>query len=167
MIRQRNRILWLLFIPLWLVACATGDVPSTPPPPLTVPAPPTLVPSGNCDLTPQLESWLQTTVFMRDEFLALLDTAVAKDRAKAYEDVLGMVDRRNRVSATPYPDCASEAHLLLVDAMSKAVEEFQKYVNGESVDVTRVVADTKTKIEVVKVIQDDLIKRMDEQYKKP
>lgn len=164
--RQRILIGWSALLLLGLAACAAGDVPSSPPPPLTLAAPPNLVSAGNCDLTPELEHWLQTTIFMRDEFLTLMDTAAAEDRTKAYPDVLSMVDKRNRVDTTPYPDCASEAHLMLADAMGRAVEGFQKYVNGETVDINQVVTDAKTKIQVVQVIQDDLIKRMDEQYKK-
>lgn len=151
---------------LVLAACASSQSQETPPPPLTLSAPPTSQFSGTCDITPELEAWLQTTTFMRDDFLQLLDSAANKHRSDAYMDVMTMVDTRDKVSGMTVPDCANEAQLLLLDAMNKAIEAFQTFVNGQSVDLNAAVADAKKRIGVVQVIQDELMKRMDDQYQK-
>jgi hypothetical protein len=163
MIKQLS-LLILLIVLLWLLpACAVNDVPTTPPPLITLESPPTPVFAGSCDMTRVLETWLQKSSFMKVNFLQLITDAAEKS-VNISATVRHMANERDAASSLQIPDCAVEAHLLLVDAMTQAVEVFQAYNNGDRKDLGNILEDTQNRLDMVTVIQDELAVRLEAQY---
>lgn len=161
------RIYRYLFLAPLLAACALADSPTpTAVPPITLAPPPTLTFSGNCESTPELEHWLQTTSFLAADFLTLVNDTAAMERGQMYEPVLRMAALRDQVSLTATPDCGQVVQELLNAAMSLAVDTFQAYVNGESPDLGKTVADVSDQIETVMAMQQELIARLEAQYRR-
>jgi hypothetical protein len=153
-------------LPLLLAACALGDTPSpTPAPPITLAPPPTLTFSGNCESTPELDHWLQTTSFLAADFLTLVNDTAALDPGQMYDSVLRMAALRDQVSLTATPDCAQVVQELLNSAMSVAVDTFQTYANGQSSELGTEVANVSNQIETVMAMQQELIARLEAQYR--
>jgi len=160
-----KKYLFLLVLPL-LAACALADTPTlSPPPPITLVPPPTLTFSGNCDSTPELDHWLQTTSFLAADFLTLVNDTAALDRSQMYEPVLRMAALRDQTSLTPTPDCAQAVQELLNSAMNVAVDTFQAYANGKALDLAARAADVSNQIETVMGMQQELITRLEAQYR--
>lgn len=156
---------YLLLLPLLLAACALGDTPNpTSAPPITLAPPPTLTFSGNCESTPELDNWLQTTNFLVSDFLTLINDTAALERGQMYESVLRLAALRDQASLTATPDCAQVVQELLNAAMNVAVDTFQAYVNGESPDLGKTVADVSNQLETVMAMQQELIARLETQY---
>jgi hypothetical protein len=161
---KRRLLSLLILLSSVLAACAVGDIPATPPPPLTIEPPPTLVYEGACEQTSTLEVWLQKTTFAKNDFVNLMDAAASQGRAEMVDEVIGMIDRRLAVSRTTVPDCATEPHLILLDAMNKAIEAFQKFVNGDAENIGNIVGDTKKRFETLDIYMLELTDRLDLQY---
>ncbi|MBZ0279686.1 MAG: hypothetical protein K8L97_03020 [Anaerolineae bacterium] len=163
MMRQRG--IWLLVLPILLAACAIGDVPNqvTAPPQLTIPAAPTLNLAGNCNNTRELEMWLQITTQLVSDFQTTMNTAAAKTASNAYEDVLRLSKLRESAYQVAAPDCAADAQVQLTDTMSKAVDAFQAYVNGQSTSVATIITELNGQFDQVITVQDDLLARMNAQ----
>jgi hypothetical protein len=156
---------FLLLTPLF-AACALQDAPAVPTaPPITLAAPPTLTFSGSCDLTPELDHWLQSTTFLASDFLTVVNDTAALDRSQMYESVLRLAALRDQTSLTPTPDCAQVVQELLNSAMNVAVDTFQAYSNGEAPDLGTTVADVSNQIETVMAMQQELIARLEAQYR--
>jgi len=164
MLKRGLFLLVLIFSAFVLAACAVGDVPATPPPPLTIEPPPTPVSEGTCEESSILETWLQKTTFAKNDFLNLMDAAASQGRADMVDEVMGMIDKRLAVSQTTVPDCATEPHLILLDAMNKAIEAFQKFVNGDAENLGNIVEDTKKRYETLDIYMVELSDRLDLQY---
>jgi hypothetical protein len=157
---------YLLLLPLLLAACALGDSPSpTPPPAITLMPPPTLTFSGNCESTPELDHWLQATSFLAADFLTLVNDTAALEPPQMYESVLRMAALRDQVSLTATPDCAQVVQELLNSAMNVAVDTFQSFANGESPELGTSVGDVTNQIETVMAMQQELIARLEGQYR--
>jgi|FLYN01.1.fsa_nt_gi hypothetical protein len=162
-----TRIFCYLPLLALLTACALGDTPSspTPAPPITLAPPPTLTFSGNCESTPELDHWLQTTSFLAADFLTLVNDTAALDRGQMYEPVLRMAALRDQVSLTATPDCAQVVQELLNAAMNVAVDTFQAFANGESTELGTTVAQVSDQLETVMAMQQELIARLEAQYR--
>lgn len=155
----------VLLIALLLAACALQDVPLTPPPPITLIPEATPVFSGSCEETRQLEAWLQSASFGRIDFMTLLEQSRDLQRGEAlYDNILLMIGRRDQLSKTPAPDCAVEAHLVLLDAMAKAIRAFARYNNGEAVDLRAAADDAEKRLQMAGVIEVELVERLEQQY---
>jgi hypothetical protein len=157
---------YLFLLPALLASCALGDTPSpTAVPPITLAPPPTLTFSGNCESTPELDQWLQATSFLAADFLTLVNDTAALDRAQMYDSVIRMAALRDQVSLTTTPDCAQVVQELLNAAMNVAVDTFQAYSNGESSELGDSVANVSNQIETVMGMQQELIARLEAQYR--
>jgi hypothetical protein len=159
------RVRFLIGLGLLLAGCGLGETPGATPLPLTVNAPPPVVVAGDCNLTPELEAWLQTSVQLREDFRLILDTAQAQPRADVRDSVLRMIELRDALNATVTPDCAQEAQLLLSTAMGQAITVFQEFNNGTRDSIGSVVNEVSVQIEAAGAIQDELQIRMDQQYR--
>ncbi|MBZ0301006.1 MAG: hypothetical protein K8J31_14760 [Anaerolineae bacterium] len=157
----------LLLIPmLLLTACALGEGPSpTPPPPLTVGPPPTLTFSGDCVVSRELADWLQYSTYYVTRFTELLTQAGSKRAGEMYEDVVMMSRMRDDFGGIATPDCAEPAQRLIVVTMTRAIESFQAYVNGESSSLDNTVAEALGQFDQVNVIQKDLNTRLEAQLR--
>lgn len=149
---------------IMLSACALRDVPVTAPPVISLAPMVTPVFVGTCDDNKLLEAWLQSAGFGSSDFMEILEAAAALNRADSYESILQMIGRREQLSRIPVPDCAIEAHLLLIDALSKAVEVFVAYNNGDRADLGAIIEDTRKRLDMVKVIELELTDRLEQQY---
>lgn len=155
----------LIFSPLLLAACALGDVVDpTPAPPITLVAPPTLVFSGDCEVTSELDGWLQNTSYLAETFLTEMNTAAAQEQGQLFNAVVRLAQLRDATNGTATPTCAVEAQLKLVDAMTVAVNTFQAYGNGDLLDLGNTVAEVNSQIDQVIAIQNDLMQQLEAQY---
>lgn len=166
-IRLRGLTLTGVLLVATLTACALGDVDRpTPPPPITLAPPPTALFEGQCAQTPALDAWLQgTATFLVPEFTAALTEAARQSSAQAYNSVLRMARLRDAANGRPTPDCATELQLILMDAMNTAVDRFQAFANGETVDVGETAATVTAQLEQVMALQNELISRLEAQYR--
>src|SRR5689334_9838275 len=111
-----------------LSACALGDVVNTTPlPPITLAPPPALNLIGSCDDVKALETWLQVSTELRENFQTQMNEAAAKSKNDMYGDVANLADLRDSGFSVATPDCAADAGLKLSDAMNQAVAVFQTY----------------------------------------
>jgi hypothetical protein len=162
---HKLKILCLL-LPCLLAACALGDVPNSMPiPPVTLVPPATLTFEGNCEANAELDHWLQSSSFLAADFLTEINTAAALDRGEMYEPVLRLASLRDQLNRAPAPDCAHVVHELLSVAMSAGVDAFQAYVNGDTSELGTTIADVSNQIETVMAMQQELIARLEEQYR--
>jgi hypothetical protein len=150
-----------------LAGCAIGDSPQalmTQLPPVTLNAPPTTMFAGNCELTIDLNNWLQNSVFIRRDFLDSMYGAALMNQVEMRNEVIRMAALRDQMSLTPAPDCTADAHLILVNAMTQAVDAFQAYANGDAPDLGNTIVDVRSQIDTVIAVQDELTLRLDQQY---
>jgi len=166
---MRLRVLGIMSIMLLLglSACSIGDSPEammTQVPPVTLNPPPTTVFAGNCELTPDLNAWLQNSVFIRRDFLDSLYGAALMQPVEMRNEVLRMASLRDQMSLLPAPDCAADAHLIMVAAMTQAVDAFQAFANGDSQSLGNTVVDVRAQIDTAIAIQDELTLRLEQQY---
>ena len=85
-------MIWRFFLLTALIAlsaaCALSEGPApTAPPPLTVPAAPTLTLSGDCNVNRDLANWLQFTQYHIGEFTDLVSTTATQSAADMYDNV--------------------------------------------------------------------------------
>ena len=163
----RTRHLLILFLlPVSLAACAINDSGKQPTlPPITLNAPPALVVEGDCNITGELEEWLQVTVPTRQEFQSRLEEAAAKNAADVHDDTLYLAGLRDTVANTHVPDCGAEIQGVLVKAMIGGVEALQAYFNHTlTTDLSTALAEPRKGLSQATSIQNDLITRMKNQY---
>ena len=163
---QKSMVGMCLLAALVLLAgCALGDLRDpTPAPPITLPAPPTLMFIGDCERTAELDYWLQTTTYLAQDFVSQLNTAATTPREQLYNQVLRLAQLRDAVNATATPTCAVETQLRLVDAMTTAVSTFQAFANGDLPDLGNVVAEVNAQIDDVMTVQDQLTQQLEQEY---
>lgn len=164
--RGMKQLLVLFILPLSLAACAINDsgIKATLPP-ITLNAPPALVVEGNCDITNELEQWLQVTVPTRQKFQSRLEEAAAKNAADVHDDTLYLAGLRDTVANTHTPDCGAEIQGVLVKAMVGGVEALQAYFNHTlTSDLNTALAEPRKGLSQAEAIQNDLINRMKNQY---
>ncbi len=161
-----KQLLVLLLLPITLAACAINDSGTKlNAPPITLNAPAALVVEGNCNITGELEAWLQVTVPTREEFQSRLDEAAAKNAEDVRDDTLYLAGLRDTVANTHAPDCGAEIQAVLVKAMAGGVEAIQAYFNHTlSGDLNSALAEPRKGLSQVVSIQDELITRMKHQY---
>lgn len=155
-----------LLLPLMLIvsACALNEVsPVTPPPAMTLNPPPSLIFTGKCENTKDLETWLQITTGLIAQFQTRMNEAAGKDRNEAYPITLELVEVRNAAYGVATPDCASDAQLILSDAMNQAVGALQAYVNGTASDTVGIIAEVNNRLDQVTASQAELINRVNTQ----
>lgn len=166
---MKTRILVLMLCLMLVIvaaACAIADAPVKQGPPVTLSPLPELVFTDDvsCDDTSALESWLQSSTFMMDDFLAIMKTAAGK-RGDIYDDVIALATLRDQVFTMTVPDCAVEPHNMIADAMKIAVTVFQEYNNGDREELGGIVDETKGRFEGVGAFQTELTDRLEQQYK--
>jgi hypothetical protein len=166
---MKLRVLGLLsaFVLLSLTACAIGDSPEalmTQLPPVTLNAPPTTVFAGDCELTVDLNDWLQSTVFIRRDFLDTMYRAALMTAIDMRNEVVRLASLRDQLSLLAAPNCAVDAHLILVAAMTQAVDAFQAFANGDASSLGNTVEDVRSQVDTATAIQDELTLRLDQQY---
>lgn len=147
----------------FLAACSGTLEPTIPP--LTLAPPPETMFGGDCIGTQALNDWLQISSFTASDFLAQVNTTATLPRAEVSIPVRRMVALRDNTANQPAPDCATEAQLVLVDAMNTAIEGFQKYINGDIPALTDLVADVNSKMDRVFALQNQLIAQLDTQFR--
>jgi hypothetical protein len=150
-----------------LAACALTDVSNnaTPPPALTLNAPPSLNLSGSCDQTKNLENWLQITTGLVSSFQTKMNEAAGMNRNDAYAPTLELVAMRDSTYVAVTPDCATDLELSLSDAMNRAVLALQEYVNGASKDISSAIAEANTHFDQITASQNALIQRLQTQIR--
>ena len=156
----------LILLPIMLAACAINDSGTKlNVPPITLNAPAALVVEGNCNITGELEAWLQVTVPTREEFQSRLEEAAAKNAEDVRDDTLYLAGLRDTVAKTHTPDCGAEIQGVLVKAMVGGVEAIQAYFNHTlPSDLNTALAEPRKGLSQVTSIQNDLITRMKSQY---
>lgn len=155
----------VIWLPLLLTACAIGDV-STPTavPPVTIMPPPEITFQGNCNITHDLEIWLQITTQLRDDFLTAMNETAAKNKADMREGVLTMAAVRDAAHEVITPDCAANVETALSDTMNEAVSAFQAYYNGDRADLGDTVATATQRLEQITAVQNELVLRAEAQF---
>lgn len=159
-----------LFIPILLsgllTACAINDSGSKATTlPITLNAPPASLMQGHCDITPELENWLQVTVPMREQFQSRLEEAAAKNAPDVHDDTLYLASLRDAVANTVTPDCGEDVQKLLNSAMAQAVEALQGYYNRTLAgDLNTALEKPREYLAQATALQNDLITRMKKQY---
>ena len=161
-----QQLVYLSLVAMMLAGCAINDSGGKPtPPPITLAPPAVLAEQGTCDITPELEDWLQVTVPTRQQFQSRLNEAAAKNAADIHDDTLFLASLRDTVASTKTPDCSVEVQRLLIKAMSGAVAALQGRFNGTlSGDLDTALADPIKQLNQVAAIQDGLVMRMKNQY---
>jgi hypothetical protein len=146
-------------------ACAINDDSDQPvSSPVTLNPPPTAVFAGDCNLTPDLSTWLQAARSLHVDFQNTMLNAAIKGRSEMRDDVLRMASLRDRLSEIPAPDCGAAVHGLLLEAMGTAVTNFQSYINGDRESLGTTVDDVRRQFDQAVVILDELTVRLDQQY---
>lgn len=154
----------VVILPLLLSACAIGDTGTpTPVPPVTLAPPPQIAFQGDCNVTHDLEMWLQVSTQLRDQFLTVMNETAAKNKAEMREGVLTMGALRDAMNQVVTPDCAADTEMALSDAINEAVDAFLAYVNGDRPDLGDTVAKVTERIEQITTVQDTLSVRMETQ----
>jgi len=159
--KRRTAIIGM--ISLSLAACAVNDVNTSPPPPLTLQPAATIINSGNCVVTGELERWLQITVQAQTQFKAKTEEASVKNRRDIYNDVLELANLRDVVLKTPTPDCGQEVQALLTGTMQQIIEIFQVYYNDQTANLDGLGEQIQT-LNQVTVFHSNLIAIMEAQY---
>ncbi len=163
-IRIMNK-LCIVLLPLCLAACAINDNSKPTALPITLNAPPDTVLEGNCEITGELEAWLQVTTRTRQDFQARLDEAAAKNADDVHDDTLYLVALRDTVAGTTTPDCGVEVQEVLTDAMTGAVAAMQGYFNKTlATDLATALSEPQKGLNQAEAIQNELITRMRNQY---
>jgi hypothetical protein len=147
-----------------LTACALAETPPpTTHPPLTLAPPPELAFAGDCNISSNLADWLLYSTYYVSEFTELVSAAAEKRAGEAYDDVLLMARMRDDYSTVATPDCAEPAQRMIVGTMTRAVQRFQAFVNGESRDLSATLRETLGQFDQVAAIQRDLNSRLESQ----
>jgi hypothetical protein len=164
-IKTRQLLMPILLSGL-LTACAINDSGTKATAlPITLNAPPASLMQGNCDITPELENWLQVTVPMREQFQNRLEEAAAKNAPDVHDDTLYLATLRDAVANTVTPDCGEEVQKLLNGAMAGAVDALQAYYNRTlSGDLNAALEKPREYLAQATALQNDLITRMKKQY---
>lgn len=160
----RFRKIMVIILLQLLAACGGVGQVVTEPPPLTFTPPPTPFVQGDCTLTTELESWLQTVTLRQREFARLVEDADSKSREALYADVERMGQILNSVSALPAPICAEQSQRAVIDAMILTADGFQAYVNQEREDLTTLVAEARRNFEGAVIALDNLAAQLEQQY---
>ncbi len=155
----------LLFIALFLGACALADSPDPTPTslPLLLTPPPEIIMSGSCEDSRTLEQWLQRTYRVRDPFVEIMNAAIDKPRDAVHEDTRTMADYRYTLGNITAPDCAEQGHRFLIDATNIAVDTFRRYANGELADVHDELSEAERLFEIFDGTHAGLSERLDSQ----
>lgn len=149
---------------LLLTACALGEgLPPTPAAPLTLEPPPDLTLVGDCNISSDLADWLQFSTYYAKEFTELVSETAAKSPGEMYADVILMGKMRADFSGVSAPDCAEPAHRMMVVTMTRAIDGFQAYVNGEADSLGNTVAEVLGQFDQLAAIQADLNRRLEAQ----
>lgn len=149
-----------------LAGCALTDIKNTPVPPVTLKAPPELNFTGSCDNSRDLENWLQITTIILSEFRTKMsDTAVLK-REETSPGLQRMVQLRDSVYLAATPDCGHDAQVLLSDALNRAVQAFQSYINGDLNDISGKVAEVSVALDQVAEMNAELTVRLQDEIQK-
>lgn len=157
--------LCIVLLPLCLAACAINDTSKPTALPITLNAPPVTVIEGTCEITGELEAWLQVTTRTRQDFQARLDEAAAKNAADVHDDTIYLASLRDTVAATTTPDCGAEVQEVLNVAMSGAVTALQAYFNGTlTTDLATALGEPQQRLNQAEALQNELITRMRNQY---
>jgi uncharacterized coiled-coil protein SlyX len=146
-----------------LGACAAASTDSTPISPVTAPAQPTPILTGVCTTLSELESWAQDAQFFRDEFILTLNLLKDLRRAEMANDFARLIELRDGLAALPAPDCAQDAHLIMLTAMNSAIGSYQTYINGASEDVNSAITQVRTELDTAQAILQTLIERLSQQ----
>lgn len=157
-----RRSLWAflgILVPL-LSACALGETGPTPLP-VTLPPAPTLLFAGQCEITADLEDWLESTYFLLEDFTTVLLGLSGQSRAEIQDDLNRMVELRNALNGRPAPDCAGTGQTQLSDAMTRAISGTQQYINGDLGDVAGIVGEVSTQLDAFRVLHGELQARFE------
>lgn len=153
-----------LLMALLVSACAVANIPdATDSPPITLEAPPTPVVGGNCEVSSDLEQWLQAVYYIRTDFSSTMNNAANQTRSQMYDEVLYLVELRNAVSARPAPDCAVNLQQALVATMQEIIETFQAYANGDLENLGNRVTEFNARLDQITAMQDQLVIRLEDQ----
>lgn len=161
-----SKLLYVLLLPVILAACAINDATTRSTEiPITLNAPPTTIYAGNCEITGELEEWLQVTTRTRQDFQLRLDEAIAKNANDVHDDTLYLAALRDTVAATITPDCGVEVQNILIQAMSEAVSVMQMYFNRTlNGDISEALKESQSGMDQATVLQNQLLMRMKSQY---
>ncbi len=149
---------------LLLAGCAIGETSTpTPPPPVTIVPPPEITFQGDCNVTHDLEMWLQVSTQLRDDFLTAMNETAAKSKNEMRDGILMMAAVRDAAHKIVTPDCAADVETTLSDTMNEAVSVFQAYFNDDRPDLGNTVATVTQRFEQITALQNELVVRMETQ----
>ncbi|RMG86894.1 MAG: hypothetical protein D6712_06650 [Chloroflexi bacterium] len=112
-----------VLLTLFLAACALADMPTNQAAPTpcqcTAPTPlPSPVIDGTCQQPLEFERWLQRASRLREEVGTILDGI---ETGLTEETLTTLQDMQTAIINLSLPDCAAQAHRLLLDAVSAAL----------------------------------------------
>lgn len=155
-----NRIYIFLSLIL-LAACAVNDfetpIPTLPPPLEYEASEGTITMEGSCEDDPRaLEVWLGTAIAMEQNLPRLMDEAITVTGTFNDEAIMRIIQMRLTIGELPAPDCTQQAHLLLVDAIDRAINGLQSYRDGALGEIQPVVDEVTDLLTQAQELQDGL-----------
>ena len=148
----------MLTLVLLAVSCGKAEPTPTPSPlpPVTVSAPATPVFVAGCTTT-DLETWLESTYFLTDEFVNVTNYLSTQSPEAVRAGITRLVMLRDAILAVPVPEtCAADVHMLITAVVQNAVTALQRYGNDEDIDLAPVVDDVNGIIGNVEALQSNL-----------
>ena len=165
---MRRYGLWVLILMTILSGCALWEEPSAAPlPPLTLEPEPTLIFEGNCNNNRALADWLQYSTYYVEQFAELVTTTAAGDRATSRAGVVEIAALREEYAQVETPNCAEPGQLMFMNAISRAINTFQRYANGETDGLDNLLPEILGEIDRINLVQDELRARLNAQLEQP
>lgn len=140
--------LCILFVSSNLAGCTGSTVDSTLPP-LTFEPISTVVITGDCTLTPDLEAWLQAAEFRVEAFTDFVQTSENKKPNELRAGVLQLEGILQSVGNTAVVDCAVDLNEQLRQVMTDTLQKFQGYVNLERDDLAIIRTESSAEFEPI------------------
>ncbi len=141
-------LLCVVFVSSNLIACSGSKLQSTLPP-LTFEPIANVIISGDCNITSDLETWLQAAEFRVEAFTTFIQDSQEKNRAQLRSEVIQIANVLNSVGDTPAVDCAVDINEQLRQAMTTTLGLYQSYINLERDDLETIQRLSELEFEVV------------------
>ena len=121
----------------------------------------TLTYEGTCEENPSLlETWIGTSLAM----VETIDTMWIDLPTVSPSELLSMIERlvimRNGIGSLAAPDCAAQAHAILVTLIDTSLETFQSVYNAESVNLLAIQSVVDERRSQLSVLFDSLLEQL-------
>jgi hypothetical protein len=164
---QRVRVP-VLFLIMILAGCALWEEPpGAPLPPLTLEPEPTMIFRGNCSDNRALADWLQYSTYYVEQFAQLVTTTAAGDRSAIRAGVIEIAALREEYAQVETPNCAEPGQRMFMNVMSRAIDTFQRYANGETNSLANLLPEILGEVDRINLVQEELRARLNAQLEQP